>query len=1825
MHNNRSPSRRAGEELVVAQAQRQVQTFFDELKNGTRNYRTVASLDAQITQEYQGRCILELLQNAHDALAHGDPDDARRISFVLSTDPEPVLSVGNSGHPFRKADFDGICQLAQSPKDPNESVGNKGLGFRSVLEVSSRPEIWSVAPAGSDTSFVFRFDPDVAGQVAMAALEMESQGIVASPFDPVRPLVDWSPDQLNTYRKHVSDTGIDVSCEARKFLSPYLFPLPIEGITPPEVDELVRAGHVTVVRLRLDGGKAGTHGEAVQSVKDQLGKLDARSTLFLRHLDTLVIDIDGERRILERTVDSDAKLAEHPRSRRQRVRVRSSGPSVDGAVTHKFNVWTRVLGGDDDPEQAERIRTVVAHLPNRWPQLRQVTVDIAVEDTPVAEEGVFVIFLPTEMTTGTGAHVNAPFYGSLDRRQIDFDKHYNELLLGYVLALCLDAVAGLVAGQPEGWRARAVIDLLSSNAKSGSEDRWFITRLGDLASKRVNALGDQALILCDDGWRLPGEARVMPDVQDDDPIGAKRWREHAGFAVVSTELSRRLDATSELLTDFDGSPEPTHHEWRTTIELMATHVCNGVVDLTWDDFLISLLAFLPVDLRELRVGDQDPLADAKFLPTQDGRLISARDTATLFFQPVRGADDAADLVGEVPGALQPHVAFLHTDIRTQGGPQRHNTAGQKFLDGRFARGFRREDVLRHVVVPALPQLPISYDSPAADDCSEILAWTLKLLGDDEPETLLTLIGRMPVASHGGWRAMSSAVFGSGWPGRLGDLVRTLADELPGEAGRQMHRTALLPPNDSRWGFVVEDRGELFARAGVFDGLRLQPLRTTRFGMSQYSRDLPDEPPADTPLTVWDAWRNAVREEVVPYFLSWFDYELSGVRLLPAIHHLAKLSASGRKALSDLLLASLPRWDAGWESATITKISGASWRTRITSPLKYWLTTHVWLMDGSAVEPLSRRWLVPESLLRGQRERYAHLDPLSLDLARRLNAEPDSQRTLEGLGLNVYPTEDERTGPELLDALASAWSGRRVPAGRFDMFLGQVRDAWRHLGPDNGLPGTFLVRSGQRKLSTRESNELADAFLPDDRERARSLQEHGKPILEMRPPDARRNAAALLAATNVNRASMLEERFLIDGDRWTELVDGIPPLDETRYAAWLPVTLLTVLAYGGTNPTGAATAAWRDAADRIRRTYVLECDQEAVELVDGDRVIAESQPDAQWLPGDVLAVRRTVKASHGDIAPAVQAMLDRQDLLTQLRLVLRDLAGHEEPTPEQIETALELVEIDAQAFADVCNRWAGRISLMVDRIRPVLALLGIPGSGLEAAADIERLTEWLTSNLPHWPALDVLSAARRSRDDRAMGEAAWRTLGNIAQLPAWNDALATRGDRYVPVENPRVGEQTRAHLEEARPLLRALARHVAVEAGDPELFHRIEEVTQDLEADADWSTQWWEVPFSAVLDALRTGYAEVPGIGRHLKVIEGEKTTNDVRAAFQRHGVEIDPDPYETASQNQERLRDMFVQLHDVHRTWVEFRASAATPPSPPAPPATLEAAAYLLLWSEPELLAQSLQAIEDDEFVTACSGCVSLEAIRQQLGLTPEATEARRQERHRREQEAARQRRTFDVVGTPFEVGTTSYRALFERLDNLPAPEGPRASKDEFTPLAKARPSGGGSGAGGEGGSKPAPRRPPADLRDLAGIVGEIHAYRFLRAEFGNDVVTREAWVSEIRLKVLPRVKGEPDNTSDSHGFDFQFRHQRRKWHVEVKATMADDPQFELGISEIRAANRLARERGGRWRILRVRNVLSERPEFDWLPNPFEEGFRKHFRLHRGGMFVSYTPKRKAQ
>ena len=1812
-----SPSRARADKIIAKQANSQLRTFFDELKNGTGNYRTIESLGKQIAQEYQGRCILELLQNAHDALANAESADPRQISFVLITTPEPTLLAGNSGSPFLKKDFKGICQLAQSPKDPNESIGNKGLGFRSVLEISTCPEIWSTAPSKNDPAFAFRFDPAVSRQrMIEATKKLEEQELKAnSPFDPKLPIIDWSQDGFEEYKKRLTQSGFNVADEI-EMLSPYQFPLPIDSAhQPKEVEKLLKEGCVTVIRLRLDGGVSEASESAVQSVKAQLEKLDARSMLFLSNLKTLSIDIDGEQRTLKRKVALDNKFLGCQKTRQQQLSIECSNKEPDDGSTRRFHVWTRSFGGKDHPQEEEKILDLVKHLPNRWPEVRQVTVGVAVEDTPKPESGVFVIFLPTNERTRTGAHINAPFYGSIDRCHIEFDESYNELLLDIVSVLCLDVIKDLVSGKPEEWRAQAVIDILSSSA---SED--VMNNLGDMknllverATERDCALKEQALILCDDDWRVSNEARLL-NIPHVSPVSASQWRECAKFSVVSSALDGREDAVKELIKKLNdnGSPDPTDEEWKRTIEQMAENIQNQNIEVTWNDFMESVIATLPYDLKQHSSnGNSDPLADMKFLPAQCGRLLAASDATKLFFRPVQG-DDVEDIVEKLPGFLEKYIAFLDRDIRTQEGSQHRNTKVQRFLDSRFVQSFGREEILRVVVKQA------SEVSKDAIPHAEILAWTLKFLIVGDPgEATLDLLKDLPVACYGGWRKMSEAVFGPDWPNTHGDLVQSLVDELPEDRAECLRRISLLPPDNPHWGVAkegIKDKEDLFRRAGVFDGLRLKEEKDVKFQMGEFFYELPSSPPSGVPQEDWDGWRKIACMEESPFPRS-FEYVLSGIRLLTEIHCLSKLDQQGRKALSDLILTSIGHWPDGWERVKIEKTSGdRDWSDDPISPLKHWLEVLPWFVDeDNNGTTLSQRWLVPAYLLK-QNSRFQHLDPLSKQLAKRLEEDAKLKNALESLGLNVYPEEEEKTGPELLEDLANAWSDGRVHPELFAVFLEQVRHAWQHFDEEKELPKRFLVRVGEQKsklFEVYERDRLSDVYLPDDKDRTQSLLKHSQPILEMKVTDARRVANELLHETAIKQASKLKEKFMINGTPWRGETDEIPLLNETKYK-WLPVPLLTIFAHGGTNPAGAETERWRQVADRLRGTRILECEDITVQLVDKQNdIVAQSEPEAQWLKeGKVLAVRRDIGFSYKKLTPAVQTILDRQDLRRDLQCVLQLLDGEDSPTQEQIDDAIKEVDIDAESLADIRGRWTDDTDFLIERVRPVLSLFEASTDELDGIEkDNQHLKKWLSDNFPQWP--ELFSEARRCRNDYEMGKATWRKFGDDAQLPKWN-AILKKLDRYL-VRNDDKGIQTEAYIKKVKPLLRGFARHVAIQAENPDLFLEIEAISQNFQAGEDWSEQWWEVPFEVVLKALCADYAKkLPDVECDL-------------SAFEKQGIGIEPDPYETYRRNKERFDKMFGELYGLYEIWRESELEA-TPSGSLQAPEELAAAAhlndwYLNDWQDAELFEQSFAIIDDDQFRKTCAGCANLDEICKQLDLTPGRVDAKRKELHQREvkknQEKDRESRTHRVAGADFVVGESDYEELFEHIKSLPEPEAPLPGPDEFTPLKEiaGTDNGNSSGSGGGGGFYS-----PPELPELVGVVGEMHAFIYLQAKF-KDAVTLDNWVSKNRLKCLPLVPGEQDETDDSLGYDFSFSHQGENWRIEVKATVEDKTQFELGTTEIKAASRIAQSSSEQWRVLRVRRALSEEPKFDWLPNPFKEGFGKHFRLSSSGMWVSYRLK----
>ena len=106
----------------------------------------------EAAREYGDRFLIELIQNAYDANPRGATCGKVSVVLDLGEGEHGVLYVANTGRPFSDDNFDAITDIAQSDKPPGEGIGNKGVGFKSVQQVSQLPEVYSARLESSDDS-----------------------------------------------------------------------------------------------------------------------------------------------------------------------------------------------------------------------------------------------------------------------------------------------------------------------------------------------------------------------------------------------------------------------------------------------------------------------------------------------------------------------------------------------------------------------------------------------------------------------------------------------------------------------------------------------------------------------------------------------------------------------------------------------------------------------------------------------------------------------------------------------------------------------------------------------------------------------------------------------------------------------------------------------------------------------------------------------------------------------------------------------------------------------------------------------------------------------------------------------------------------------------------------------------------------------------------------------------------------------------------------------------------------------------------------------------------------------------------------------------------------------------------------------------------------------------------------------------------------------------------------------------------------------------------------------------------------------------------------
>jgi len=94
--------------------------------------------ERETIKEYNGRQILELLQNADD-------EESEEVFIKLDTDKK-TLTISNNGYnckPFSAGGIKSLMLPNYSPKKGKKYIGNKGLGFRSIVNWSQQITIYS--------------------------------------------------------------------------------------------------------------------------------------------------------------------------------------------------------------------------------------------------------------------------------------------------------------------------------------------------------------------------------------------------------------------------------------------------------------------------------------------------------------------------------------------------------------------------------------------------------------------------------------------------------------------------------------------------------------------------------------------------------------------------------------------------------------------------------------------------------------------------------------------------------------------------------------------------------------------------------------------------------------------------------------------------------------------------------------------------------------------------------------------------------------------------------------------------------------------------------------------------------------------------------------------------------------------------------------------------------------------------------------------------------------------------------------------------------------------------------------------------------------------------------------------------------------------------------------------------------------------------------------------------------------------------------------------------------------------------------------------------
>lgn len=771
----------------------QINSIRDQILSGAKDYLEVANLAEHIGADYHGRFLIELIQNAEDPSRQINCTSGGQCSTrLIIVRTKTAVAVLNQGTPFTNEDIKAITSLGLSAKNPETSLGNKGVGFKAVFQVTDRPEIYSRPNSGGDlwsenaTRFCMQKKP-FSDEVFMERMTKLVEEEVSRDSVRAKELRKFA-DGKNTN---------DYLVEELQKAAPFKFPKPLSlrdqefwieklGLS----SEIVRKMSTMVVLPLLDLP------ETVKTVNQALNEL-----IRLDHPGTTLLFLTGISRIwiFDHLKGREVMLLRHKKSKRLLERgiefcdVATSKrvKSLKGCkkkLAHWWLAYRRFGHGGSDPttstSEEMRITQAVERLGiGIWKNVRSAYVGVALPRNrfrgeklrPFGADGKFCIGLPTHVRTGMPAWMDGPFHGHISRKFIDFeDQEYNRIILE--------------EGTKIFWSALEYIKTLPV-----ADDRRHVSLALELGNgpfqsgiENYRNLTSEAIVLdaTKSDFRSPSELKIP--AKNDIPAFDKfclhlENLEQHGFCLPDSDLLRncwkllnRLAGAVE--TEVDNSVYLDRPEGFKSLLEKAASAHRSDEHEWWEGFL---------DWVTERFDFSD-LQNQRILPIGSNSLAAATDP--VFFLPLDSAsgeqsppqDESEDalspeeIIDDLDDEFLDELAFLDEQcvrVRKQVG-QRHLTDLARKLSPEhgveLVKNPRRPEIINEVLAPYLSEICVNHEErvKALAVLAKIADWLHDIKQGSRAVIDFKKI-RVPVAGNGEhWDWVNpvdvDVYFGDGW-------------------------------------------------------------------------------------------------------------------------------------------------------------------------------------------------------------------------------------------------------------------------------------------------------------------------------------------------------------------------------------------------------------------------------------------------------------------------------------------------------------------------------------------------------------------------------------------------------------------------------------------------------------------------------------------------------------------------------------------------------------------------------------------------------------------------------------------------------------------------------------------------------------------------------------------------------------------------------------------------------------------------------------------------------------------------------------------------------